>query len=91
MKKVYFNFYKSAKKGVSIVVQGSNETKANQIAEDFKVEHEKSQEENARNFAIFLSNRKDIKVLNIKVVGKAWQVEAEIEDDETKQGACVSP
>ena len=66
------------------VVQGSNEEKAKQIAEEFKVEHEKSQEDNARNFAIFLSNRKDIKVLNIKVVGKAWQVEAKIEDDETK-------
>ena len=90
MKKVYFSFYKSSKKGVTIVVQSSNEEKAKQIAEEFKVEHEKSQEENARNFAIFLSNRKDIKVLDIKAVGKAWRVEAEIEDDETKQGACVS-
>lgn len=84
MKKVYFNFYKSAKKGVSIVVQGSNEEKAKQIAEEFKVEHEKSQEDNARNFAIFLSNRKDIEARDIKPVGKAWQVEAKIEDDETK-------
>lgn len=84
MGKVYFSFYKSAKKGVSIVVQGSNETKANQIAEEFKVEHERSPEENARSFANFLNNRNDIEVLDIKPVGKSWQVETNIEDDETK-------